>query len=215
MLYNPNQKFDGFSHLFDAQDLHLILKSRVDCLRAGFAVTDPIVQTLDEIRQTYVKKVGISTYIQEMIRKRNKFNRNLNEVEGGNPEQLDNQPEIEFDFSDTATIQLLLEKRVSYLKMDMAIRPFDLNAFDNARRTYIDKVGISQYLTQMLGSLGDIPSAECKFFLGTATERQVEFSEDTSLPLQQLLQKYFHQRQLYLKITIPQKNTAQRQIRYI
>jgi hypothetical protein len=52
---------------FRASDIRDILKSKAHCLRAGFAPDDLIIQTLNEIRNDYIHRVGLSTYLSQML----------------------------------------------------------------------------------------------------------------------------------------------------
>ena len=53
--------------IFRASDIRDILKSKAHCLRAGFAPDDLIIQTLNEIRNAYIDRVGLSTYLSQML----------------------------------------------------------------------------------------------------------------------------------------------------
>lgn len=52
---------------FRAGDIRDILKSKAHCLRAGFAPDDLIIQTLNEIRNDYIHRVGLPTYLSQML----------------------------------------------------------------------------------------------------------------------------------------------------
>ena len=44
-----------------------VLKSKAHCLRAGFPADHMIIQTLNEFRDHYVKRVGLPTYLSQML----------------------------------------------------------------------------------------------------------------------------------------------------
>ena len=55
------------NHQFKAKEIRDILKSKAYCLRAGFSANDMIIETLNEIRLEYIKYVGLSTYLSQML----------------------------------------------------------------------------------------------------------------------------------------------------
>jgi hypothetical protein len=44
-----------------------VLKSKAHCLRAGFPADHDIIQTLNEFRDHYAKRVGLPTYLSQML----------------------------------------------------------------------------------------------------------------------------------------------------
>ena len=52
---------------FKAQEIRNILKSKAHCLRAGFPLDHMIISVFDEIRDDYVKRVGLATYLSQML----------------------------------------------------------------------------------------------------------------------------------------------------
>jgi len=50
-----------------AKEIRDVLKSKAHCLRAGFPPNHVIIQTLNEFRDHYVKKVGLPTYLSQML----------------------------------------------------------------------------------------------------------------------------------------------------
>lgn len=60
-LQNPNYG------IFGSQELQAILKNRLRCLKAGFPTNHPIIITLDEIRDAYVRQVGVAAYFSQML----------------------------------------------------------------------------------------------------------------------------------------------------
>lgn len=53
--------------IFGAREIRDVLKCRAHCLRAGFAVDDPVVFHLNQIRSYYLLRVGLATYLSEML----------------------------------------------------------------------------------------------------------------------------------------------------
>ena len=53
--------------VFGAKEIRDILKSKVHCLRAGFPSNHIIIRTLNEIRDHYIMKVGLPTYLSQML----------------------------------------------------------------------------------------------------------------------------------------------------
>jgi hypothetical protein len=53
--------------VFKAREIRNILKSKAHCLRAGFPLDHMILSVLDEIRDDYVKRVGLATYLSQML----------------------------------------------------------------------------------------------------------------------------------------------------
>lgn len=52
---------------FGAKEIRDVLKSRAHCLRAGFSTQHVIISTLNEIRNHYILKVGLPTYLSQML----------------------------------------------------------------------------------------------------------------------------------------------------
>jgi hypothetical protein len=52
---------------FRAQEIRNILKSKAHCLRAGFPLDHTIISVFDEIRDDYVKRVGLAAYLSQML----------------------------------------------------------------------------------------------------------------------------------------------------
>ncbi len=61
----PSQRvnFDAFG----AKEIRDVLKSKAHCLRAGFPSNHAIIATLNEIRDHYVLRVGLPTYLSQML----------------------------------------------------------------------------------------------------------------------------------------------------
>lgn len=53
--------------VFGAKEIRDVLKSRAHCLRAGFSFHHIIISTLNEIRNHYILKVGLPTYLSQML----------------------------------------------------------------------------------------------------------------------------------------------------
>jgi hypothetical protein len=53
--------------VFGAKEIRDVLKSRAHCLRAGFSAHHLIIATLNEIRDHYILKVGLPTYLSQML----------------------------------------------------------------------------------------------------------------------------------------------------
>jgi hypothetical protein len=53
--------------IFNAREIRNILKSKAHCLRAGFPSDHAIISTFDEIRDDYVRRVGLATYLSQML----------------------------------------------------------------------------------------------------------------------------------------------------
>lgn len=53
--------------VFGTKEIRDVLKSRAHCLRAGFPPNHTIIITLNEIRNHYILKVGLPTYLSQML----------------------------------------------------------------------------------------------------------------------------------------------------
>ena len=53
--------------VFGAKEIRDVLKSKAHCLHAGFPANHVIIQTLNEIRKHYIIKVGLPTYLSQML----------------------------------------------------------------------------------------------------------------------------------------------------
>lgn len=53
--------------LFGAKEMRDVLKSKAHCLHAGFPANHVIIQTLNEIRKHYIIRVGLPTYLSQML----------------------------------------------------------------------------------------------------------------------------------------------------
>jgi len=63
----PNDSKEVDLSVFKAREIRNILKSKAHCLRAGFSSDHMILSVLDEIRDDYVKRVGVATYLSQML----------------------------------------------------------------------------------------------------------------------------------------------------
>ena len=53
--------------VFGTREIRDVLKSRAHCLQAGFSPDHIIIKTLNEIRDHYLLKVGLPTYLSQML----------------------------------------------------------------------------------------------------------------------------------------------------
>jgi hypothetical protein len=53
--------------IFGTREIRDILKSKAHCLQAGFSANHVIIKTLNQIRSHYVKRVGLATYLSQML----------------------------------------------------------------------------------------------------------------------------------------------------
>lgn len=53
--------------VFGAREIRDVLKSKAHCLHAGFSSNHMIIKTLNEIRMAYIRRVGIPTYLNQML----------------------------------------------------------------------------------------------------------------------------------------------------
>ena len=61
----PGESVD-FS-IFGAKEIRDLLKNKAHCLRAGFPPNHVIIETFNEIRDHYILKVGLPTYLSQML----------------------------------------------------------------------------------------------------------------------------------------------------
>jgi hypothetical protein len=70
MTYLPTPSDDSKEvdlSVFKAREIRNILKSKAHCLRAGFPLDHVIISVFDEILGGYVKRVGLATYLSQML----------------------------------------------------------------------------------------------------------------------------------------------------
>ena len=53
--------------IFGAKEIRDVLKNKAHCLRAGFAPSHVIIATFNEIRDHYILRVGLPTYLSQML----------------------------------------------------------------------------------------------------------------------------------------------------
>jgi hypothetical protein len=53
--------------VFEAREIREVLKNKAHCLRAGFPLDHMIISVFDEIRDDYMKRVGLATYLSQML----------------------------------------------------------------------------------------------------------------------------------------------------
>jgi hypothetical protein len=53
--------------IFGAKEIRDVLKSKAHCLRAGFPPDHVIITTFNEIRDHYILRVGLPTYLSQML----------------------------------------------------------------------------------------------------------------------------------------------------
>jgi hypothetical protein len=64
---SPHDSKEVDLSVFKAREIRNILKSKAHCLRAGFPSDHMILSVLYEIRDDYVKRVGLATYLSQML----------------------------------------------------------------------------------------------------------------------------------------------------
>jgi len=60
---------DADFSVFGAREIRDVLKSKAHCLHAGFPSNHLIIKTLNEIRKQYIVRVGLPTYLSQMLGK--------------------------------------------------------------------------------------------------------------------------------------------------
>ena len=53
--------------MFGVKEIRDVLKSKAHCLRAGFPPHHQIINTLNEIKAHYIQRVGLPTYLSQML----------------------------------------------------------------------------------------------------------------------------------------------------
>lgn len=53
--------------IFGTREIRDILKSKAHCLQAGFSANHVIIRTLNQIRSHYIQRVGLATYLSQML----------------------------------------------------------------------------------------------------------------------------------------------------
>jgi hypothetical protein len=53
--------------IFGAKEIRDVLKNKAHCLRAGFPADHIIIRTFNEIRDHYILRVGLPTYLSQML----------------------------------------------------------------------------------------------------------------------------------------------------
>jgi hypothetical protein len=53
--------------IFGAKEIRDVLKNKAHCLRAGFPLDHVIITTFNEIRDHYILRVGLPTYLSQML----------------------------------------------------------------------------------------------------------------------------------------------------
>jgi len=53
--------------ILTAKEIRDVLKSKAHCLRAGFSANHMIIQTMNEFRDHYIQRVGLPTYLSQML----------------------------------------------------------------------------------------------------------------------------------------------------
>ncbi len=53
--------------IFGAKEIRDILKSRSHCLHAGFSPSHVLITTMNEIKDAYLLRVGLNTYLSQML----------------------------------------------------------------------------------------------------------------------------------------------------
>lgn len=54
-------------NIFSVREIRDILKSKAHCLQAGFPPHHIIIKTLNDIRDHYISRVGLPTYLSQML----------------------------------------------------------------------------------------------------------------------------------------------------
>lgn len=53
--------------VFGAKEIRDLLRNKAHCLRAGFSSNHIIIKTFNEIRDHYILRVGLATYLSQML----------------------------------------------------------------------------------------------------------------------------------------------------
>jgi hypothetical protein len=51
----------------NAEEIKDVVRSRAHCLQVGLSANDALLKTFEDIRQSYIMQVGLSTYLAEML----------------------------------------------------------------------------------------------------------------------------------------------------
>jgi hypothetical protein len=198
----PDESGEAFK-VFGVRELHQLLKNRVHCLKVGFPLNHPIITTLDEIRDCYIKGVGIAAYFNQMVKAT---------VASRQPQSQDEA----LDFTDTAQVQRMLKVRAYSIKMDLLVEDWVLMTFHQRRAEYIQAVGVHHYLAQMLGPLADVPAEHSTFFLMDQRQLPLDLAGDGQQPVRRFIQKFFRRRPFYLKVEVRRPDEShQVEVRYL
>jgi hypothetical protein len=64
---SPHDSKEVDLSVFKAKEIRDILKNKAHCLRAGFPLDHMIISVFDEIRDDYVRRVGLAMYLSQML----------------------------------------------------------------------------------------------------------------------------------------------------
>ena len=54
-------------NILTAKEMRDVLKSKAHCIRAGFSPDHVIIKTMNEFRTHYISRVGMATYLSQML----------------------------------------------------------------------------------------------------------------------------------------------------
>ena len=67
MLTTDSTLYQVDFNILSAKEMRDVLKSKAHCLRAGFPPSHAIILTLNEFRAHYIGRVGMATYLSQML----------------------------------------------------------------------------------------------------------------------------------------------------
>ena len=122
---------------------------------------------------------------------------------------------MKFNFEDSDQIRQLLKSRAYCVKMGLRANQTIFATFDKARADYIEQVGVTTYVEQMLGEMADVPAGQCAFYQTHQPHHPLVSVGNHQSPVRQVIHNYLRGPMSYLKIQVHHRDNDQVNVCYL
>ena len=136
---------------------------------------------------------------------------------GGNIEKITSTSAMEVDFSafGAKEIRDIMKSKAHCLRAGFSINHIIINTLNEIRDHYIHRVGLTTYLSQMLGPVGNAPIQDCTLYDENGRRIQLHLNGDYNQAVQRFIAKQFRWNNLPAKVEVRTKLKPQIEIRYL
>ena len=96
----------------------------------------------------------------------------------------------------------ILKSKANCLQVGFSTEDIIIKTLDDIRRHYILAVGLPNYISQMLGILGQVPARNCTFYREDGAQLNLKLHGNTRQSLYQYIINHFQQHHLPFRVEI-------------